>query len=110
MLVTSFSWAREFTMEVAIALIANGLLNSVLSDLLWAKAMVLTSPTVATVGLSLTVPLAILADWVRGSLPQSALVYVSAGMVLTGFGLLNTDPPKREAVEAGSSEDVAGGS
>ncbi len=37
------------------ALVANGLVDYVISDYLWARACLLTSPTVATVGLSLTV-------------------------------------------------------
>ena len=58
------------------------------SDLRWAKAIVLTSPTVATVGLSLTIPFAMLSDatigvrvavvgrwrgfeWLRTRLPDS---------------------------------------
>jgi solute carrier family 35 protein F5 len=109
LLVTSSNWAREFTVEVAIALTVNGLLNSVLSDLLWAKAMVLTSPTVATVGLSLTVPLAILADWMRGSLPQSPLVYTSAAMVLIGFGLLNSEPSREQVPAYEDFEDFPAG-
>ena len=43
-------------------IVFKGLADNVLSDLLWAQAILLTSPTVATVGLSLTVPLAMLAD------------------------------------------------
>ena len=37
-------------------------MNNVLSDYLWARAVVLTTPTVATVGLSLTIPLAFVSD------------------------------------------------
>ena len=37
-------------------------MNNVLSDYLWARAVVLTTPTVATVGLSLTIPLAFISD------------------------------------------------
>ena len=44
----------------------KGMFDNVLSDVLWAWAIMLTSPTVATVGLSLTVPAAVLSDIVRG--------------------------------------------
>ena len=40
-------------------LLLKGLADNVLSDTLWAKAVLLTSPAVATVGRSLTVPTAI---------------------------------------------------
>ncbi|KAL3927141.1 MAG: hypothetical protein SGPRY_002963, partial [Prymnesium sp.] len=43
-------------------LLSKGLFDNVLSEYLWAHAVLLTSPSVATVGLSLTVPLAMLSD------------------------------------------------
>ena len=49
-----------------VALTLNGLLGSVLSNMLLARAMILASPLVATVGLSLSIPLAIAADALRG--------------------------------------------
>ena len=52
--------------ETMLALTLNGLLGSVLSNMLLAKAMLLASPLVATVGLSLSIPLAIAADALRG--------------------------------------------
>jgi drug/metabolite transporter (DMT)-like permease len=48
------------------ALTLNGILGSVLSNMLLARAMLLASPLVATVGLSLSIPLAIAADAMRG--------------------------------------------
>ena len=49
-----------------LALTVNGLLGSVVSNMLLARAMILASPLVATVGLSLSIPLAIGADALRG--------------------------------------------
>lgn len=43
--------------------VIKGLFDNVLSDILWAMAILLTSPTAATIGLSLTVPLAMASDW-----------------------------------------------
>lgn len=43
-------------------IVVKGLVDNVISDYLWARAVLLTSPTVSTVGLSLTVPLAMLSD------------------------------------------------
>ncbi|KAK4480169.1 hypothetical protein RD792_013231 [Penstemon davidsonii] len=42
--------------------IANGLIGSVLSDYFWALCVVWTTPLVATLGMSLTIPLAMVAD------------------------------------------------
>lgn len=49
-----------------LALTLNALLGSVLSNMLLARAMLLASPLVGTVGLSLSIPLAILSDVARG--------------------------------------------
>lgn len=54
--------AQRLTAFVLACLIIKGLLDNVLSDYLWARAIVLTSATVATVGLGLTIPLALLSD------------------------------------------------
>ncbi|XP_057834898.1 thiamine-repressible mitochondrial transport protein THI74 isoform X2 [Cryptomeria japonica] len=61
-----------------------GLLDNVLSDYLWAKAVLLTTPTVATAGLSIQVPLAAIIDSLRGNLPH-LLDYVGGAAVLVGF-------------------------
>jgi solute carrier family 35 protein F5 len=49
-----------------LALLLNGVFGSVISNMLLARAMLLASPLVATVGLSLSIPLAIAADAIRG--------------------------------------------
>ena len=43
-------------------IVLKGLFDNVLSDYLWARAVMLTTPTIATVGLGLTVPLSVLAS------------------------------------------------
>ena len=44
--------------KIFISTVINSLISAVLSDLLWALAVVLTSPVIATVGLTLTIPFA----------------------------------------------------
>lgn len=46
------------------AQILKGFIDNVISDLLWARAVLLTSPTVATVALTLTIPMAMVSDWI----------------------------------------------
>jgi solute carrier family 35 protein F5 len=76
---------------------ANGILNSVLSDYLWARAVVLTSATVATVGLGLTIPLAIASDWVMGHANVLSLQSVLGALtVLAGFILVNIGTKEEE--------------
>ena len=84
------SSCERITAIVLAYLIAKAFFDNVLSDYLWARAVVLTSATVATVGLGLTIPLAFLSDWLLGrsgvTTPESVVGAVS---VLIGFLLVN---------------------
>ena len=60
------------------------------SDYLWARAIVLTSPVMATVGLSITIPLAFLADIVlNGYTAITVNSIVGSVLVMAGFVLVN---------------------
>jgi solute carrier family 35 protein F5 len=65
-----------------------GLLDNVLSDYLWAKAILLTTTTVATAGLTIQVPIAALVDTLTGHAPH-LLNYIGAAAVLVGFAGIN---------------------
>ena len=71
--------------------IAKGLFDNVLSDYLWARAVLLLGPTLATVGLSLQVPMAIVAEilfgraaWI-GQVGRTFLTFLGGALVLGGF-------------------------
>jgi solute carrier family 35 protein F5 len=108
------SSCEKITAIVMAYLIAKAFFDNVLSDYLWARAVVLTSATVATVGLGLTIPLAFLSDWLLGraavTTPESI---VGAFSVLVGFLLVNCGEGSIESIESGDrSEDydgIAGG-
>lgn len=70
-------------------LLLTGLLDNVLSQYFWAYGVMLTSPTVATVGLSLTIPLAIVSDLVFMRVNVSWLQYLASCFVCAGFILLS---------------------
>lgn len=76
-------------------LVFNGIFDNVLSQHAWMKAIQWTSPTAATVGLSLTIPLSVLADLLRHK-PLTAWSFASAFLVVAGFAV----------VSLASSEDV----
>jgi solute carrier family 35 protein F5 len=59
------------------------LIGTNLSDVLWAKAVVLTSPFVATLGLSLTTPFAMVAGAIVNHAKYS-LLYIAGALVVTG--------------------------
>ncbi|XP_017243134.1 uncharacterized vacuolar membrane protein YML018C-like isoform X2 [Daucus carota subsp. sativus] len=69
-------------------IVGKGLIDNVLSDYLWAKAVLLTTTTVATAGLTIQVPLAALVDSVTGNAPHT-MDYVGAAAVLVGFVGIN---------------------
>ncbi|KAL2238665.1 thiamine-repressible mitochondrial transport protein THI74 [Sesamum indicum] len=69
-------------------IVGKGLLDNVLSDYLWAKAVLLTTTTVATAGLSIQVPLAAIVDSLTGNAPH-LLEYIGAAVVMVGFTVLN---------------------
>ena len=71
--------------------VAKGLVDNVLSDYLWARAVLLTSPTTASVGLSMQIPLAAVAEALLGragwlkSASSAAAMLVGCGFVVSGF-------------------------
>lgn len=71
-------------------IVAKGLLDNVLSDYLWARAVLLVGPTMATSGLSIQTPVAIAADvllgravWLEHARPS---LYMLSGAVLSLAG------------------------
>ncbi|XWS31295.1 hypothetical protein CRYUN_Cryun23aG0064800 [Craigia yunnanensis] len=69
-------------------IIGKGLLDNVLSDYLWAKAVLLTTTTVATAGLTIQVPLAAVVDTIIGNAPH-LMDYLGAAAVMIGFAGIN---------------------
>ncbi|CAI0560975.1 unnamed protein product [Linum tenue] len=80
--------------------VGKGLLDNVLSDYLWAKAVLLTTTTVASAGLTIQVPLAAIVDTVTGHAPR-LMDYLGAIAVMIGFAGINipTDEYKDPGVE-----------
>jgi solute carrier family 35 protein F5 len=86
---TSIERFRLPTPKGVLVLTINGLFGTVLSDLLWSLVIFLTSATVATVGLSLNVPMSMLLDiFVKGRRFPGPY-YVGAAVVLLGFLVAN---------------------
>ncbi|XP_057799981.1 uncharacterized transporter C405.03c isoform X2 [Salvia miltiorrhiza] len=69
--------------------IANGLVGSVLSDYFWALCVVWTTPLVATLGMSLTIPLAMVADMMIHGRHYSAIYILGSIQVFAGFVIAN---------------------
>ncbi|KAJ0733044.1 hypothetical protein HanPI659440_Chr11g0404071 [Helianthus annuus] len=69
--------------------IANGLVGSVLSVYFWALCVVWTTPLVATLGMSLTIPLAMVADMMIHGRHYPAIYILGSVQVFAGFVIAN---------------------
>ena len=98
--------ARSVTLSAWVfgCVVIKGLFDNVLSDYLWARSVILTSATVASVGLGLTIPLAFFSDIFIGV--EDVVNFESilgAGFVLFGFILVNMGQKQEEEEEEEST-------
>ncbi|WQF79905.1 hypothetical protein CDEST_04919 [Colletotrichum destructivum] len=88
------------------AIVISNSLSSFVSDMSWAYAMLLTTPLVVTVGLSLTIPLSLIGEMIQYSQYSSWVYWVGAAVVLISFLFINNESHEDEsgenAPEAGS--------
>lgn len=73
-------------------------LASFVSDIAWAYAMLLTTPLVVTVGLSLTIPLSLIGQMVLQSQYASPLYWVGAAIVVLSFLVVNHEGKAHDPV------------
>lgn len=100
-----YNGTQKLTMFVFMCVVVKGLIDNVISDYLWARSIILTSPTVATVGLGLTIPLALLSDvfiMQRGDILNAGSIF-GAFLVLVGFVFVNLGEGDSEIEDTSSS-------
>lgn len=96
------------SLQIRIIIITDtGLLDNVLSDYLWAKAVLLTTTTVATAGLTIQVPLAAVVDSLTGN-PPHLMDYLGAVAVMIGFAGINipSDIFNKRSKDSGSPPEL----
>ncbi len=71
-------------------------ITSFISDISWAYAMLLTSPLVVTVGLSLTIPLSLIGQMVLDAQYSSFAYWIGAAIVLVSFAFINHESKEEE--------------
>lgn len=80
--------------------------SSLVSDFCWAYAMLLTSPLIVTVGLSLTIPCSLVGQMVLDSQYASALYWVGAAIMVLSFLFINHEDGKDEAKGLQGKDDA----
>lgn len=70
-------------------LVMTALIGTVLADYLWARSVLLTSPLIATLGLSLMVPFAMVSDLVFNDSSFSMWYLIGSMFVVGGFFMVN---------------------
>lgn len=105
-----FTGVEPFVLPPTGKILAIIMLNSIssfISDIAWAYAMLLTTPLVVTVGLSLTIPLSLVGEMIQYKQYSSWIYWVGAGIVFVSFVFINhesqeEESSKEQGAEAGS--------
>ncbi|KKA24291.1 Integral membrane protein [Rasamsonia emersonii CBS 393.64] len=77
-------------------------LSSLISDICWAYAMLLTTPLVVTVGLSLTIPLSLVGQIILQGRYASVLYWIGAVIVFLSFLIVNHESKEHDENRAPS--------
>lgn len=97
-----FSGIETFELPPTRRILAIVLINSatsLISDLCWAYSIMLTSPLVVTVGLSLTIPLSLIGQMIEYSQTSSVSYWIGAFIVLLSFVFINHESSQDERIE-----------
>jgi solute carrier family 35 protein F5 len=89
-------------------LLLNGLIGTVLSDWLWLQSMLLTTPLVSTLGLSLTIPFALVFDLVMTHKTFHSPTLAARCITLAGFVTTTLSENKtKDEVDAAARQETA---
>ncbi|KAG0788858.1 hypothetical protein G6F21_006915 [Rhizopus arrhizus] len=87
-----------------IVIFLNAFIGTFLSDYLWLLSMLMTSPLVVTLGISLTTPLALMGDVLFKGIIPNIQYSIGALLVVAGFLAVNTNALKEAKIK--SQEEI----
>lgn len=87
------------------AIILFNSIFSFVSDISWAYAMLLTTPLVVTVGLSLTIPLSLIGEMIQYAQYSSFLYWIGAVIVVISFVFINQESHENEGPDKTASSE-----
>ncbi|KAJ6503418.1 vacuolar membrane protein [Mycena vitilis] len=96
----------ELPKRTAVAALAINMVITLSSDYLYVLAMLKTTPLVVTVGLSLTIPLAVIGDFLLGKFTRGQVIF-GAILVLISFVVVGLDNEKIKPQEDVPEVDVS---
>ncbi|CAR28069.1 hypothetical protein ZYGR_0N05580 [Zygosaccharomyces rouxii] len=91
-----------------ITIVLFNCLITFISDYCWASAMLLTSPLTVTVGLSITIPFAMMGDFIFKHEPITFLYFIGAMLILGSFLIINRQSEEEflQREEDGANNEV----
>ncbi|KAG2236352.1 hypothetical protein INT48_008334 [Thamnidium elegans] len=78
-----------YSISIWMMILLNAFIGTFLSDYLWLLSMLMTSPLVVTLGISLTIPLALVGDVVFKHFMPGLQYAIGATLVVVGFLIVN---------------------
>ncbi|SAM07128.1 hypothetical protein [Absidia glauca] len=94
-----------FTPTLWIIVLLNAFIGTFLSDYLWLLSMLMTSPLVVTLGISLTIPLALFGDIVFKNFVPQVQYAMGALLVVIGFVSVNMAALKERKEDTGDDDE-----
>ncbi|CAI4210435.1 unnamed protein product [Parascedosporium putredinis] len=92
------------TAKIWVIVLGNSVASFV-SDISWAYAMLLTTPLVVTVGLSLTIPLSLIGEMIQYSQYSSVVYWIGAAVVFVSFLFINHESHEDPAAKTQSQHE-----
>lgn len=93
------------TRKIWLIVLLNSL-SSFISDYCWAYAMLLTTPLVVTVGLSMTIPLSLVGQMWLNDQTSTGIYWVGALVVVGSFVFVNHESKEEEKIEWGGERII----